>query len=232
MSTEVNPTASPVSKSTEEKVVDTTHQFWSKNSKLILGVLAVLVIGTGAYFAYQNFVKKPAELEANDAIWTAQKNFKTDSFALALNGDGTKNNPGFLKLISKHGGTKAANLAHFYAGACYLQLGDFANAIKQMEEFSTSDNELLIRKYGSLGDAYAETGKNEKAIEFYKKAASTFETDEANSSEYLFRLGQVYDKMGKSKEAIETFTAVKEKFPLTLRANEVDKYLARLGETK
>lgn len=230
MSTEVNQPA--VSKSTEEKVVESTQQFWSKNSKIITALVIGIVIGVGGFLAYYNFIKKPAETEANEAIWTAQLNYKNDSFALALNGDGSKANPGFLKVISKHSGTKAANLASFYAGTCYLSLGDFKNAAKYLEDFSTSDNELQLRKFGSLGDAYAEAGSNDKAIENYKKAASVFETDETSSSEYLFRLAQLYDKLGKSKEAIETFNSLKEKFPLTLRAAEADKYLARLGETK
>ncbi len=230
MSTEVNQPAA--SKSTEEKVVEGTQQFWSKNSKIITALAIGIVLGVGGYLSYINFIKKPAENEANEAIWTAQLNYKNDSFALALNGDGSKANPGFLKVISKHSGTKAANLAHFYAGSCYLALGDFKNASKYLEDFSTSDNELQLRKFGSLGDAYAEAGTTDKAIENYKKAATVFETDETSSSEYLFRLAQLYDKLGKTKEAIETFNALKEKFPLTLRAAEADKYLARLGETK
>lgn len=230
MSTGANP--SNVSKTSEDKILETTQQFWSKNSKWIVGLMAVVILGTAGYIGYDKFVKAPAEAVAQEAIWSAEANFKTDSFKLALNGDGTKNNPGFLKVITKHSGTKSANLAHFYAGICYLQLGEFANAVKHLQDFSTNDPVLLMRKYGSLADAYAEQGKTEDAIQNYRKAATAFETDEANSSEYLFRLAQLYDKLGKTQEAIESFNALKEKFPLSLRANDVDKYLARLGVTQ
>jgi predicted negative regulator of RcsB-dependent stress response len=219
-------------KATEEKVVEKTQQFWSKNSKLITGVILAAIILVGGYFAYDTYFKAPAELEANEAIWPSEKAYRTDSFQLALNGDGTKNNIGLLKVISKHGNTKAGNLAHFYAGICYLQTGDFNNAVKHLEEYSPKDPESKLRALGSLGDAYAELGKNELAVTNYKKATEAFVTDEANTSEYLFRLGQLYDKMGKSKEAIEAFTSLKEKFPLSLRIGETDKYLAKLGETK
>lgn len=219
-------------KGTEEKVVEHTQQFWSKNSKLIIGVLVAAIVLGGGYYAYLTYFKAPKELEANEAIWPAEKAFKVDSFRLALNGDGTKNNIGFLKVISKHSGTKAANLANFYAGICYLQTGDFANAIKSLEAYSPNDPESRLRALGSIGDAYAEMGKNEEAASNYKKATEAFVLDEANTSEYLFRLGQLYDKMGKSKEAIDAFTNLKEKFPLSLRIGETDKYLAKLGETK
>jgi tetratricopeptide (TPR) repeat protein len=218
--------------STEEKIIEKTKGIWGKYSKKISIALVAVVVLIAAVWGYDSFIKAPAELAANDLIWPAQANFKSDSFKLALNGDGTKNNPGFLKIISAHSGTAAANLSKFYAGSCYLQLGEFDNTIKYLEDFSTSDPELSLRTSGSLGDAYAEKGNFEKAIANYKKAASSFEKDELNTAEYLYRLGQAYDKTGKTEDAIDAFKKLKTEFPSSLRSGDVDKYLAKLGETK
>ncbi len=230
MSTEANKPQEVTTKSTEEKVVEKSQQFWSKNSKLIIVVLVGIVAVVGGFFGYQAY-QGPKEQEANEAIWVAQQNFKMDSFQLALNGDNSKNNPGFLKVISKNGGTKAANLASFYAGICYLHLGDFNNAIKFLEQFKSVENIDKMRTAGSLGDAYAELGKFEKAADYYKTAATAYEVDELNSSEYLFRAGQAFEKLGKNKEAIDAFKSLKEKFPLTERGRNIDMFLARLGDT-
>ena len=234
MATEVKKVAeqAPEKKTTEERVVHQTQQFWSKNSQLIFYVVIGIVVLVGGFFIYRNYFKLPAEEKAYDAIWKAQSLFRVDSFRLALNGDGSRDNPGFLKVISRNSGTKAANLAKFYAGSCYLQLGDYNNAIKYLEDFSTDQEEVKLRTYGLLGDAYSELGKNEKAIDNYKKAATVFEKDEANSSEYLYRLAQLYDKLGRTKDAVATFESLREKFPLSNRAGEAEKYLAKLGETK
>ena len=88
------------------------------------------------------------------------------------------------------------------------------------------------KAYYNRGNIFAQQNNFKNAIDNYKKAAEAFDKDDANSSEYTFRLAQLYDKMGKTKEAIEAFHTIKEKYPNTLRASEVDKYLARLGETK
>jgi len=56
----------------------------------------------------------PEEKNAATAIWKAQDYFKTDHSSKALNGDGA--NPGFLRVISKYGSTKAGNLSKFYCG--------------------------------------------------------------------------------------------------------------------
>ncbi|MBC7851348.1 MAG: tetratricopeptide repeat protein [Chitinophagaceae bacterium] len=230
MSTELKQPEKNVSKSTEERVVASSQQFWSKNSKFILFGLTAVVLVIAGFFLYKNYFKAPAEAAANEAIWPAQANFKVDSFRLVLNGNGTKANPGVLRIIKDHSGTAAGNLSKFYAGVSYLQLGDFNNAVKFLEDYSADRPALKMRAAGSLGDAYAELGKNDQAASSYKTASSSFEDDEVNTAEYLYRLGHLYDKTGKSKEAIETFKSLKAKYPESLRAREADKYLAKLGE--
>ncbi len=115
-------------------------------------------------------MKGPEDVKAGNAMWKAESNFRSDSFALALNGDGSATNPGFLKVISKYSGTKTANLAKFYAGACYLQTGDFNNAIKYLNDYSSTSDVLNVRVYGLLGDAYSELGKKRSGCRELQKS--------------------------------------------------------------
>jgi predicted negative regulator of RcsB-dependent stress response len=218
----------PIEKSTEERVVDSARDFWGKNSKMITYAVVGLIVVVGGYFAYTKFFKGPAEAKAAEAIWKAEDYFRQDSFKLALNGDGK--NPGFLKVIAGHSGTKAGNLAKFYAGACYVHLGEFDNAIKQLKDFSTSQVEVELRTAGLLGDAYSELGKKQEAIDYYKKAGTMFDTDDVNSPEYLYRAAMLSQELGKSKEAIELLHQIKDKYPNSQRAYEVDKQLGKLGD--
>ena len=218
----------PIERSTEERVVDSARDFWGKNNKVITYALAGLVVIVGGYFAYTQFYKKPAEAKAAEAIWKAEDYYRLDSFKLALEGDGQ--NGGFLKAIKNHSGTKAGNLAQFYAGSCYMQLGDYNNAIKYLKDFSTNQVEVEVRATGLLGDAYSELGKKEEAVGYYKKAGSLFDKDDINSPEYLFRAAMLYQDMGKNKDAIELLHQIKDKYPASQRAFEVDKYLGKLGD--
>jgi tetratricopeptide (TPR) repeat protein len=218
----------PVERTAEEKVVDSARDFWGKNNKVITYVLAGLVVVIGGYYAYKNFYKAPAEAKASEAIWKAEDYYRLDSFQLALNGDGV--NSGFLKAISKYSGTKAGNLSKFYAGACYMQLGDFNNAIKHLKDFSTNQVEVKLRATGLLGDAYSELGKKQDAIDQYKKAGTLFDKDDVNSPEYLFRAAMLNQELGKNKDAIELLHIIKDKYPNSQRAFEVDKYLGKLGD--
>ena len=210
-----------------EEIIAKAQDFWTRYQKQITVVLAVIVLGVGGWFGYKSFVQKPKAEKAIDAMFKAEEYYRMDSLQKALNGDGI--NPGFVKVIKDYGGTPSGNLARFYAGDCYLRTGDFNNAVKQLKEFSTSSKQLQARAYKMLGDAYSELGKNDEAIENYKKAANHFTADENNSAEYLFFAASLAEKAGKNNEAIELYREIKDKYPGTLGANEAEKYLAKLG---
>jgi len=188
-----------------EAVIAKAKDFWTRyNKPLLIGSLAVILLA-GGYFGYNYFFKQPDELKATEYSFKAEEYYRLDSVKLALNGDGL--NPGFLKVISKYGGTEPGKLARFYAGDCYLKLGD--------------------------NDAYADQGKNTDAFDYYRKAASHFEEDDVNSPEYLFLAAYFADKVLKSPdEAIKLYKKLKDKYPTSEKGFEADKYLAGLGVYK
>jgi len=215
----------------DQEIVDKAIGFWEKNSKKIITVSVVIIVVVGGYLGYKNLVQLPKEQKANEELFAAENYFRKDSFNLALNGSGST--PGFLKVISKYSGTNAANLAHYYAGASYLQMGEFQKAVDQLSDFSAKGaKQVEAKAEGLLGDAYAELKKNDDAIAHYKNAGTIFEEDQAISSEYLFRGAMLSEMTGKTDQAIELYQLLKDKYPRTDKGFIVDKYLARLGVVK
>jgi tetratricopeptide (TPR) repeat protein len=219
-----------VDENNNTEVVEKLTGFWNKNSRALLIGAGAIIAGIGGFLAYKLLVAEPGAKKANEALFRAEAYFRQDSLQLALNGDNV--NPGFEKIISKYNGTDAANLSHYYAGASYLKLGNYAKAVKHLKDFSTSSKQVQARANCLLADAYAESGKKEEAAGLYKKAGTAFEKDDYNSPEYLFRSGYMYESLGKNKDAIEVYKIIKEKYPRSERGFEIDKYLARLGVTE
>jgi predicted negative regulator of RcsB-dependent stress response len=217
-----------VERNHDQVVVDRAKDFWGRYGKMVLIASAAVILLCGGSLAYKYLVKGPNEEKAVEAMFKAEEYYRVDSLKPALNGDGI--NAGFLKIINNYGGTKAGNLARFYAGDIYLKTGDFNNAVKYLKDFSTDANQVQARAYKLLGDAYAEQGKNADALSSYKKAAHHFEKDDANSSEYLFMAAYFADRVMKDKdEAIDLFKELKEKYSRTEKGFEAEKYLAQLG---
>jgi tetratricopeptide (TPR) repeat protein len=210
--------------------IDKWKHFQDTNGRRAgIGLALVLILILG-YFGYKQYVQEPKEKQASEAMFRAEEYYRADSIRLALNGDAV--NAGFTRIISRFKGTKAADLAAFYAGSCYLKLGDFNNAVKYLKDFKTSAVQVQAKAYGLLGDAYSELNKKEEAVEQYKKAGTYFEEDEVISPEYLFRAGYLYESMGKNQDAIAMYELIKSKYPSSPRGFDIDRYLARLGVVK
>ena len=211
-----------------EVVIAKAKDFWTRNSKAIMIACGAIILLAGGWLIYKNYVKEPKNIKASEALYKAEEYYRMDSCNLALNGDGQ--HMGLLRVISRFSGTDAANLAQFYAGSCYLKMGDNQNAIKHLKKFETDARQIQARAYRLLGDAYADAGNNSEALSNYKKAARHFEKDYSQSAEALFMAAYFADRVVKNqKEAIELYKELKEKYPNTQQGLQADNYLAQLG---
>ena len=197
-----------------------------KNQQLIVYILVGGLIAAAGIFGYGELYQKPLETKAADAMYVAEKYFANDSSEFVLNGDGT--NKGVLYIIKEFSGTKAANLAKYYAGMSYYRLKDYNKAIEYLKDFSTNAKQVQAVAYGSIGDAYSELKKNDEAIEYYKKAGTHFPEDEAISSEYLFRAASFLELNGKNDAALEIYKQIKQDYPKSEKGFSIDKYISRL----
>ena len=204
----------------------TPVSFIKKNQQLIVYLLAGGLIAVAGFFGYSELFQKPLEAKAADAMYVAEKNFANDSSELVLKGDGTSK--GVLFIIKEFGGTKAANLAKYYAGMSYYRLKDYNKAIEYLKDFSSDAKQVQAVAYGSIGDAYSELKKNDEAINYYKKAGTHFPEDEAISSEYLFRAASFLELNGKNDAAIEIYKQIKQNYPKSEKGFSIDKYINRL----
>lgn len=207
--------------------INNLQSSFEKNQKVIVGAVVALVVVVGGFFGYKELIQKPNEEKAANALFSAERWFEVDSLNYTLNGDGQ--HKGVLEVIKKFDGTKAANLAEYYAGMCLLRTGKPQDAIKHLEKFDGKGTPLEFLAEGAMGDAYMDAGQAAKGIEMYKKAASN-EKDNFTSPLYLFRAALATEQSGNTAEAIKLYKEVKSKYPQTMQGSQADKYLARLGD--
>ena len=200
--------------------------FVKKNLKQITAFLVILVLIVGGYFGYLELYQKPREIKAADAMFAAENYFAQDSSKLVLNGNGT--NKGVLYIIKNYSGTKAANLAKYYAGVSYFKIGDFNKSIEILKSFSTDAIQIQTLAYGILGDAHAELKKYSEALDYYKKAGTTNTKDDILSSMFLFRAAQLQEVLGKTDDAVAIYKDIKAKYPKTEIGLNVDKFIFKL----
>lgn len=214
----------------EMSFINKLQKFWNDNQKKILMAVGGLVVVVGGWFAYQQFIVKPKNEKAADAIFKAEQYFEVDSSRKVLDGDGV--NKGVLYVMKNYSGTPSANLAKYYAGVSYLKLGEFAKAVEQLKSFSSGSKALQATAYGSLGHAYSELGKKQEAADNYIKAGKEMPENENMSAEYLWLAGQLYETMNKTKEALELYKDIKANYPNSQKAYSIDKDIYKLNVEK
>ncbi|NOZ46488.1 MAG: tetratricopeptide repeat protein [Chlorobi bacterium] len=207
-----------------ENVLTKTEQYIEDNQKSLLIIVAVIAVIVGGYLGFQKFYVAPMEIEAESQMFTAERYFETDSFNLALNGDGEE--LGFLDIIDDYGLTKSANLAHYYAGISYLHMGDYENAVEYLKLFDSDDQMVGPLALAATGDAYIELGDKEKAISFYLKSIDKSDNSLLTPI-FLMKIGNVYEKLGQFEKAIEMYTRIKKDYKRSIESRSVDKYITR-----
>ncbi|MFN2394909.1 MAG: tol-pal system YbgF family protein [Bacteroidales bacterium] len=208
-----------------EEALSKSEQFIERNQNLLIGTVAVIVLLIAGYIGYTRFVLEPREQEARAEMFTAEQYFEQDSLRLALEGDGI--NFGFLDIISEYRMTKTANLARYYAGVSFLNLGEYEEAIEHLKKFRRRDQILSAMSLGAIGDAYLQLGETGNAINYYKRAAD-HEPNQLTTPAFLMKLGMVNEMEGNYKEALEAYQRIRDEFPETNEGRNVERFIARV----
>jgi tetratricopeptide (TPR) repeat protein len=196
-----------------------THQ-----KAFIYGLGAILVVVLGV-IAYYKFVREPRIQEAWSESFKAEYYFEKDSFNLALNGDGVY--PGFIEIIDEYGSTPMGNAARYYAGVCYMRLGDFESAISELEDFDAGKDPMMGgMAIGLIGDANMELGNMDEALKLYLEAADVAK-NEFLSPVLLMKAGRTCELKKDYKQALDIYKRIESEFYNTPQQREIEMYIKR-----
>lgn len=207
----------------QEKVLG-FENWLEKHPKTISAIVGVLLLAVAGYFGF-NYYKDSQDAEAQKEMFQAVYYFEADSLKLALNGDG--NNLGFIDIIDEYKFSNAANLAHFYAGVCYMKQGNYDAAILYLQDYSSNDLLVQPRAYSLIGDAYMELQKYEDAVKYYNKA-SDYEPNKFYTPTYLMKAAVAYEKLNQNDKAKEAYDKIITEFWDSAEYQNAVKLKARL----
>lgn len=216
---------------TLDETASKSEQFIIKNQKVIFGGLIAIVVIILGYLAYQKYIQAPKEKEAADELAFPKAYFDdatattvaTDSlYTLAL--EGADGKYGFVDVASEYSGTKAGNLANYYAGMSFLRLKKYQEAIEYLENFNSADELLGPVAKGAIGDAFADINQFDDALDYYLQAAN-LKDNNFSTPLFLFKAGNTALDLGKHSKALDAFNKIKNDYPTSNEAKDIDIYI-------
>ena len=207
-----------------EEALTKTEQYIEDNQKNLIRIVGVIVGIIALVIGFQNFYIEPLEEAAQTDMYMAELYFQKDSFNLALNGD--RQYLGFIDVADEYSWTKVGDLANYYAGLCYLHLGEFGSAIEYLEDFSSDDIILSTLALGCIGDAYMELGDTDNALNSYEDATYNSE-NEFTKPIYMFKQAMIHEQNGDYDDALEIYNDIKLNFKTSREANGIERYISR-----
>lgn len=208
-----------------EGALTRTEMWFEKNSKqltIIIGIIVVIVLG---FFGYYRFIRVPNIAKAQNEMFMAERYFEQGEYKKALTGD--EKYAGFLEIVDNYGSIKPQKLAAYYAGLCYLNLGEFEQSIKYLKKYNIKDAFFSVFAAGGIGDAYLELGNLSEAIVHYKKAVNMSDNG-VTTPMFLLKLGMCYEMDGQFQLAIDEYEKIRINYPNSNEARDMEKYIARI----
>ena len=205
-------------------LADRALYFVEDHRALVIGTVAAIVLtalGVIGYGAYQ----EQQEAAAQEDLAQIVSVYERGAYQAAL--DGTGDRPGLLAIIDAHGGTKAANLARYYAADAYFQLGQYDAALRYFEAFDKGEDFLGAGAIEGQASIYENRGEFAQAAAHYEEAAAHFDNT-LTSPRYLLSAGRAYEEAGDLDAARRVYEAVRDDYPDSAPAQEVPRHLARV----
>jgi tetratricopeptide (TPR) repeat protein len=193
------------------------------NANLISWVICGIAVVVMAIIAINNYVIKPKALEASNENAKAVVYFMNGDYDKALFGDDSEC-IGFEAIADEYSHYQQGKLAALYAGICYYEKGEYEEAAKYLKKFDADDLNIDPAAKQLLGDAYVELGEFAKAAKAFESAAKS--GNELIAPMSLKKAGLVYLHEGENAKALKAFKAIKENYPTSAEAQDIDKYIA------
>lgn len=197
---------------------------YEDHRQLVYGVgigLLACVLAVPGYMYYQ----QQQEKQANEQLGQILPTYEQGNLDAALNGTGQ--NAGLLTIADDYGGTKAGNLAAFYAASALYKQEKYDKALQYYQQFDKGNDYIGASAYAAEASIYESQGKFETAASTYEQAAAQYE-NELTAPRYLLEAGQAYEEAGQYSAAADVYQKVKEKYAESDEAEDAQRYLARV----
>lgn len=202
--------------------------FIENNRNLVYGLLIGAVVIVALFFGY-SYMQSNRNSEALALMSTAVAKYEAGEYDAALDGD--MSFAGLLEVAEDFGNTTSGNLARFYAADASFRTGRLDRALEFFQSYDKGANFLGASALAGEAAIYETNDDHPAAADLYLRAANLF-TSAVTSPDYLQKAAREYQVAGENAAARRVYLRLQEDFPTSSEAQNVDYFLAQIGDTQ
>lgn len=201
--------------------------FYQENKSAVIGGGSGLVIALGLIFGYF-FYSGQQSKTAEQLMVQAETLYRAGSFEQALYGDDASFTVGFVQIAGNYGSTDAGNLAHYYAASSYAELGQYEEALSEIEKYKAPKGILGVAPRALHALILSEVGLFEMAAKKYEEAANLVD-NESTTPVYLLSAARAYLEAGDPAKAEVLLDRIIANFRNSQYASSAQNIKGRIG---
>lgn len=175
--------------------------YLNENKPVILSIVVGLIVIIGALIGYSYYSANQEE-EAQALLSIAENYYTSGEYDEALNGDDFELTYGFKHIAKEFSGTKAGNLAAYYAAVSSFNLGNIEEALNYIKQFDVPDGILGVAPISFHAALFEASGNYNQAAQKYIDAAN-WDKNDTTTPFNLYKAAEAYyeaENLAKAKE--------------------------------
>ncbi len=217
----------------QDKLVTTYFKVYDRiyeSRRAVFTVIGIIALVLVIYLLYTNNLRSENQ-QAMTQLGRVFPLYDEGDYAKAISGIPERNIFGLEDIVRNYGGTETGNLASFYLANSYYHLGDNDKSYEYFDRFRSRDPLLRASALAGKAAIHETRGEHSQAAELFEQAALRFGKT-AITPENLKHAGRNYFQAGSATKAIEVLEKLKEEYPESAHARDVDLLLAQISVTR
>lgn len=190
-----------------------------KKIYMVLGAVAIIVVGIIMYTSNRNAKNEEAELKFAPVVSLYEQGKYND----AIHGDPATNTMGLVQIVNEYGSTNAGQTAKVYLANCFFNIRDFDNALKYFEDYSGKNDILKASALSGVGAVWEAKGDLKKAAEYFEKASKVNKKVIINQENIYYSI-RAYSQAGDKDNAKRMYEVLKNDYPKSKYFAEIKKF--------
>ena len=209
----------------------------NRSKLIVIGIVVIVsVAATGGGWAYIRYSDQQARAQLatvlqqfNQPVRPAGMPATPDAPSFASNQERAKvTNAEFVRIADKYSHTQSGELARYFAGVTFRDLGNNTAAEKDLQQVAGSRYpEIASLAKMALAAVYYETGRNQQAVDLYKQLID-HPTASVGKTTAQFALASLYESMARTDDARHLYEQMVKESPASLVSQMANQRLQEL----